>query len=65
ITNIKDSSFFAIIGVAELSWKAQSNMGATLNPILPFVMISCFYLIIISMTGFLSKMLEKNIKLKK
>ncbi|WP_374695653.1 hypothetical protein ACEW7V_01490 [Areca yellow leaf disease phytoplasma] len=52
ITNIKDSSFFAIIGVAELSWKAQSNMGATLNPILPFVMISCFYLIIISMTGF-------------
>ncbi|QKX95552.1 transporter substrate-binding domain-containing protein [Candidatus Phytoplasma asteris] len=65
ITNIKDSSFFAIIGVAELSWKAQSNMGATLNPILPFVMISCFYLIIISMTVFLSKMLEKNIKLKK
>ncbi|GAK74089.1 ABC-type amino acid transport system, permease component ['Chrysanthemum coronarium' phytoplasma] len=65
ITNIKDSSFFAIIGVAELSWKAQSNMGATLNPILPFIMISCFYLIIISMTVFLSKMLEKNIKLKK
>ncbi|GLH60356.1 transporter substrate-binding domain-containing protein [Paulownia witches'-broom phytoplasma] len=60
ITNIKDSSFFAIIGVAELSWQAQSNMGATLNPILPFVMISCFYLIIISMTGFLSKMLEKK-----
>ncbi|WP_341833754.1 ABC-type amino acid transport system, substrate-binding/permease protein [Candidatus Phytoplasma asteris] len=66
ITNIKDSSFFAIIGITELSWQAQSNMGSTFNPILPFVMISFFYLIIISMTGFLSKILEKNInKLKK
>ncbi|WP_024563558.1 ABC transporter substrate-binding protein/permease [Candidatus Phytoplasma tritici] len=65
ITNIKDSSFFAIIGVSELSWKGQSNMGATLNPILPFVMISCFYLIIISMISFLNKILKKNINKSK
>ncbi|WP_232308859.1 amino acid ABC transporter permease [Maize bushy stunt phytoplasma] len=61
ITNIKDSSFFAIIGIAELSWQAQSNMGSTFNPILPFVTISCFYLIIISITNLLNKIFTKNI----
>ncbi|WP_240992307.1 transporter substrate-binding domain-containing protein [Candidatus Phytoplasma tritici] len=61
ITNIKDSSFFAIIGIAELSWQAQSNMGSTFNPILPFVMISCFYLSIISITNLLNKTFTKNI----
>ncbi|MGL9687953.1 MAG: transporter substrate-binding domain-containing protein [Candidatus Phytoplasma sp. TWB_XP] len=63
ITNIKDSSFFAIIGITELSWQAQSNMGSTFNPILPFVTISCFYLIIISITNLSNKLLERNIKL--
>ncbi|WP_342386413.1 ABC transporter permease subunit [Candidatus Phytoplasma asteris] len=61
ITNIKDSYFFAIIGVAELSWQAQSNMGSTFNPILPFVTISCFYLIIISITNLSNKLLEKKL----
>jgi ABC-type amino acid transport system permease subunit len=60
ITNIKDSSFFAIIGVAELSWQAQSNMGTTFNPVLPFGIISCFYLIIISITNLLQKIIRKK-----
>ncbi|ABC65431.1 conserved hypothetical protein [Aster yellows witches'-broom phytoplasma AYWB] len=61
ITNIKDSSFFAIIGITELSWQAQSNMGSTFNPILPFVMISFFYLSIISIANLLNKIFNKNI----
>ncbi|GAK74179.1 ABC-type amino acid transport system, periplasmic component ['Chrysanthemum coronarium' phytoplasma] len=61
ITNIKDSSFFAMIGVSELTLVAKNNTGVTFNPILPFAMITGFYLSIIVITNLLNKIFTKNI----
>ncbi|MCX2955870.1 MAG: hypothetical protein N3723_02420 [Candidatus Phytoplasma australiense] len=61
ITNIKDSSFFAMVGVSELTLVAKNNTGVTFNLILPFAMITGFYLSIIVITNLLNKIFTKNI----
>ncbi|MGL9688158.1 MAG: hypothetical protein ACQBVK_05465 [Candidatus Phytoplasma sp. TWB_XP] len=50
-----------MIGVSELTLVAKNNTAVTFNPILPFAMITGFYLSIIVITNLLNKIFTKNI----
>ncbi|WP_342386496.1 ABC transporter permease subunit [Candidatus Phytoplasma asteris] len=61
ITNIKDCTFFAFIGLVEMGWIANRNMGITADVITPFVLLSIIYLVLIQCNNTLAKYLEKKL----
>ncbi|RMI89196.1 ABC transporter permease subunit [Candidatus Phytoplasma solani] len=60
ITNIKDISLFSIIGFSSLLWQAQSNASVDLDIWTPYIIVCCVYLIIVFITNFILKILNRN-----
>ncbi|NWN46065.1 ABC transporter permease subunit [Candidatus Phytoplasma pruni] len=59
IINLKETSLFSVIGMVSLLWTAERNISITFDAITPFIVVSIIYIVLVSLTNFTSKKIQK------
>ena len=65
IITIKDTSILSVIGLAEITNRANTYVGSTYRYFETYIFVAIYYLVVISILMILSNYLEKKINYEK